>query len=253
MWPPTRTVLVATALFCALLDHAAGLKASDLFKVCNRNDPHLDDCARQTLEELRPKFKKGIPELKMASVDPMVIPRVSVTQGSGPVSIDSTFTNLHVEGITNYKINKMHVDPDNHRIDIEVELPYMYVYGDYTINGKVLVLPIQGNGDSWSNYTDVTGTAALIGHKETRKGEDFWKLDKLNFSLAVKRAIIHMNNLFNGNKQLGDSMNKFMSDNWEVVFEELKPVVDEAISAILYDVAIKVFDRFPMNQLFPEK
>ena len=49
----------------------------------------------------------------------------------------------------------------------------------------------------------------------------------------------------------GDSMNEFMSKNWKVVFEELKPVVDEAISAILYDVAKRVFDRFPVNELLP--
>jgi hypothetical protein len=37
----------------------------------------------------------------------MVIPKVSVTQGSGPVSIDSTFTDLHVAGITNFDIKKV--------------------------------------------------------------------------------------------------------------------------------------------------
>jgi hypothetical protein len=46
-------------------------------------------------------------------------------------------------------------------------------------------------------------------------------------------------------------MNDFMSRNWEVVFQELKPVVDQAISAILTDVASKVFDRFPFAELFP--
>lgn len=49
----------------------------------------------------------------------------------------------------------------------------------------------------------------------------------------------------------GDAMNDFMSRNWEVVFQELKPVVDQAISAILTDVASKVFDRFPFAELFP--
>jgi hypothetical protein len=46
-------------------------------------------------------------------------------------------------------------------------------------------------------------------------------------------------------------MNEFMSKNWEAVFQELKPVVDEAISAIMTDVARKVFHRFPFAELFP--
>lgn len=49
----------------------------------------------------------------------------------------------------------------------------------------------------------------------------------------------------------GDAMNQFLRSNWEVVFKELKPVVDEAISTILTDAARKVFDRFSLAELFP--
>jgi hypothetical protein len=49
----------------------------------------------------------------------------------------------------------------------------------------------------------------------------------------------------------GDAMNQFMRSNWEVVFKELKPVVDEAITTILTDAARKVFDRFTFAELFP--
>jgi hypothetical protein len=46
-------------------------------------------------------------------------------------------------------------------------------------------------------------------------------------------------------------MNQFMRSNWEVVFKEIKPVYDEAITAILTDTARKVFDRFSFAELFP--
>ena len=47
-------------------------------------------------------------------------------------------------------------------------------------------------------------------------------------------------------------MNRFMSENWEAVYKELKPVTNEAVSTLLGDVASKVFNAFPMDQLFPE-
>lgn len=50
---------------------------------------------------------------------------------------------------------------------------------------------------------DVTGTASLIGHKETRDGQDYMKLDEFKFHIEVGHASIHMNKLFNGNKLLG--------------------------------------------------
>jgi hypothetical protein len=46
-------------------------------------------------------------------------------------------------------------------------------------------------------------------------------------------------------------MNLFMSSNWEAVFREMKPVVDEAITTILTDAARRVFDRFSVAELFP--
>jgi len=50
----------------------------------------------------------------------------------------------------------------------------------------------------------VTGTGSLIGHKESRDGNDYMKLDQFKFSIHVEGAVIHMNKLFNGNKELGE-------------------------------------------------
>nr|AGM32444.1 hemolymph juvenile hormone binding protein (JHBP) [Coptotermes formosanus] len=242
-------VIVLTTLL--LYHDTTALKASDLFHICNRNDPQLNNCVKEAIEQLRPKLKSGIPQLKMPSVDPMFIPKVRLVQGSGPVSIDSTFTDIYVTGITNFDIKQVTVDLDNYRVDLQMALPYLYLNSDYTIQGRILALPISGSGDSWSNYTVVTGTGSLIGHKESRDGKDYMKLDQFKFSVDVAHADIHLNNLFNGNKELGDAMNRFMRSNWEAVFKEMKPVVDEAITSILTDIARKVFDRFSLAELFP--
>ena len=50
----------------------------------------------------------------------------------------------------------------------------------------------------------VTCTGSLIGHKESRAGNDYMKLDQFKLSVQVERADIHLNNLFNGNKELGE-------------------------------------------------
>lgn len=45
-------------------------------------------------------------------------------------------------------------DIDKYRLDFEVAIPYLHTHGDYKIDGRVLVLPISGSGDSWSNYSE---------------------------------------------------------------------------------------------------
>ena len=49
----------------------------------------------------------------------------------------------------------------------------------------------------------IAAIGSLIGHKESRNGQDYMKVDEFKFSIGVDHADIHFNNLFNGNKELG--------------------------------------------------
>lgn len=33
--------------------------AADLFKICNRNDPQLNNCVKESIEQLLPRLKSG--------------------------------------------------------------------------------------------------------------------------------------------------------------------------------------------------
>lgn len=49
-------------------------------------------------------------------------------------------------------------------MDLEVAIPYLFSTSDYKINGRILVLPIVGSGDSWSNYSMYKTVAQATGH-----------------------------------------------------------------------------------------
>jgi hypothetical protein len=51
---------------------------------------------------------------------------------------------------------------DNYRLELEVALPFLYAHGDYKINGRILVLPIAGSGDSWTNYSKHRQLATVL-------------------------------------------------------------------------------------------
>jgi len=165
--------------------------------------------------------------------------------------MDASFTNLYIHGISKCDIKKVNVDVDNYRLDLEVAVPFLFGASNYTISGRILVLPITGSGDSWSNYTGVTGSGSMFGHIESRDGKEYMKVDEFKFGVDAERAIIHFNNLFNGNKELGNVMNQLLSNNWQAVYRELKPAIDQTITAIFTDFSRKVFDRFSFAELFP--
>lgn len=69
-------------------------------------------------------------------------------------------------------------------------------------------------------------------------------------SIKPKNVLTTLENLFNGDKALGESMNKFLNENWEVIFDEMKPVIDEAIGEIVKNIINNVFAKIPYKDLF---
>jgi Haemolymph juvenile hormone binding protein (JHBP) len=61
---------------------------------------------------------------------------------------------------------------------------------------------------------------------------------------------LQLDNLFNGNKALGDNMNVFINENWEVIFQELKPAVRDTLIKIVSGLINDVFATLPYKEWF---
>ncbi|XP_054290313.1 protein takeout-like [Macrosteles quadrilineatus] len=131
--------------------------------------------------------KKGLPSLKIGPLDPLFVPKIRLRQGSGPVSLDLTSTDQIFKGIVNYRITSAKIDLKNYKMEFTVTLPWLYVGGKTKMEGRILAFPINGYGDSWSNYTMVSGKAILKGHPVEMEGKEFFRLDTVKFDMAVKQ------------------------------------------------------------------
>ncbi|KAG8325401.1 hypothetical protein J6590_068341 [Homalodisca vitripennis] len=133
-----------------LLLVAALARAAPRFKACKRSLPaaKLNECVRDSLQKAVPELVKGIPQFGLNSIDPLRVDSLEVPKGSNTaVSVEISFKNLDILGLKNAKIKSVDMDVEGYKMKskIEIDGPIM-LQGDYTINGKVLVLPIQGTG-----------------------------------------------------------------------------------------------------------
>jgi len=64
------------------------LSASQI-QPCNRTDPHLHQCVQKNIEILKPALKKGVPELFVPALDPLIIPPTCVNEAD---QVKVTFT-----------------------------------------------------------------------------------------------------------------------------------------------------------------
>jgi hypothetical protein len=61
-----------------------------------------------------------------------------------------------------------------------------------------------------------------------------------NVTLNPELISFNFENLFDGNKELGDNTNQVLNDNWKEVFDDVKSGYSEVFSQIL----IKLYDSF---------
>lgn len=145
--------------------------------------------------------------------------------------------------------------------------------GDYSVDGQILILPIKGNGKS--NITmsrfflsiillnkrinlifffavDSTLNIEFAGVPYEKEGATYMKIEKLNLTIDTKGMIYKVDNLFNGDKALGDNMNLFLNENWQEIFNEVRDSLSAAYANVLKDVINEAFSKYPYEKYFTE-
>ncbi|XP_049947742.1 circadian clock-controlled protein daywake-like [Schistocerca serialis cubense] len=220
-------------------------------KVCHRNDPRLNDCVRNSVDALKPYLKTGIPELSIPACEPLQIQQLVINQGRGPVSVRSTYSGIRVRGPASFNLKSVKVDLNKDRARFKLRLPRLEMTSDYKIDGRILLMPIIGKGHCEGNFTDVDATCTMQGERVERDGATYLHVKTFSTSFSIGHAKVKLNNLFGGDKELGDAMNQFLNENWRNVATEIKPVLEETISDLFKKFSNKIFSKFPMEQLLP--
>lgn len=65
-------------------------------------------------------------------------------------------------------------------------------------------------------------------------------------------AKMYFTNLFNGNKELGDTFNKFVNENWQDIFKEIKPAMASSLAQVYKSILNNVFSNIPYDEMFEE-
>lgn len=128
------------------------LFAAQILKLCRRNDPNVTDCLRKTIETLRANLTKGIPELMIPPCEPLQIPEISIQQNAGAIRLQSTYRNIIIKGLSNFTLRNISVDAKEGRLQADLWFPTLQMASNYLIHGKILLMPITGNGNAYGNF-----------------------------------------------------------------------------------------------------
>uniref|UniRef100_A0A224XV41 Putative hemolymph juvenile hormone binding protein n=1 Tax=Panstrongylus lignarius TaxID=156445 RepID=A0A224XV41_9HEMI len=247
------TLTIGILLLSVICTNAAQRKpAKEYLHICSDPKPEvLDECIKNSLEELKPLLIKGAPELGLPSIRPLQIERIEMHEGQGNFKLKQILTNLKVYGLSDYEVKEIRSNFKELTFNTTLFTKKADFIGNYEMDGQVLVLPVKGNGKVNHNFTDVTIKFITNLEKYQKNGEDYVRVKKVKMSINPKGAVVHFTNLFNGDKTLGDATNKFLNSNWKEAFETFRHLPENAFGEFIKSLSNRFFENFPMKELFP--
>ncbi|KAK5650422.1 hypothetical protein RI129_001451 [Pyrocoelia pectoralis] len=213
---------------------------------CSAKDPNLNECAKKHGQESLQDILKGDPKYKIPNMTPLNLPEIMFTSGNLSVHLE----NVVVLGLEYSKIKEINMDLSKRHISVAILIDNVNLISDYNINGSILILPITGNGRA--NITFVGGEYRFDFDYVLNDKRDGQYMEIMNDTLTykTKRSYYHFENLFGGNRALGEHMNTFLNEHWEDVQDDIGPALTKTISAIVKATLGGVISRVPFQEMF---
>ncbi|XP_075236521.1 protein takeout-like [Lycorma delicatula] len=214
---------------------------------CRKADPQINACIRRTFDHLRPYLIAGIPEIKLQSIEPMVIQKMTMENGHGPVRVRAVFSNMTIYGASNYTVLSVKSDLSKLRMDLGLGIPRIEATGSYDVNGNVLLFPVRSKGDFWASFSNITGIGKIYGIEVKKNGVVFMKTERLGIDFKLGKSRFKIRDVLNNNNVLGEAMSQFLNQNANEIIEEMKPAAAQAISRHFKSFLNGAFLQIPLQ------
>ncbi|XP_044268729.1 putative beta-carotene-binding protein [Tribolium madens] len=242
---PTCT-LVLSVLMC--VGYSTSRKIPSYVSLCHREDPKLEQCFINAVEQIRPYFREGVPDLFIPPMDPLVIPQAGLNSGD---NFKASFKNIQIYYADEFKIDHLKVDLNKVHIDLIVSFPRLRIKSTYNIDGRILILTLKGQGPADGNFTNVGAKLTVDGERYFKKGKEFIAITDKKLDLSLGKPVFYFDNFFRDNPELNEQTNKIINENIVDILDELRPVVDQTVTEFVLGIVTRLFNRYSMDELFP--
>ncbi|CAH1175610.1 unnamed protein product [Phaedon cochleariae] len=216
-------------------------------KPCSLSAPDFSSCCLQHGREAIPFILKGDKKFGIPNLQPLNVPYVEVNAGR---DLTIFLKDLKVHGLENVDLKLVKIDTKAKRITLKLDVPKLELIGQYKVDGKIMILPIKGEGD-----VSITAIGGKYEYDfdyvlENVKGEEYMAMttnDELDFKL--EKAVFKLDNLFNGDEVLGKQMNSFLNDNWKEVIGELGGAISQTVGTLARSIVSGIFKKIPYKAL----
>lgn len=125
------------------------LLTASYLPLCKYGD---NECIPRAVNQWLKVAKDGNKEVNLPRIDPLYVERANIIQDpSSNIAIKLTLRDAYVSGLNKaevYKTVGFEENPLKSKYEVHARIPKITIKSKYIVDGKVLILPITGNGDA---------------------------------------------------------------------------------------------------------
>lgn len=225
-------------------------KLPSAIKTCSRNSPKPSECILTVINGLRQRLATGdLGDVKTVALEPLGLDTIQFKRGP---EFTASFNNLLVSGPSNFVVSKLKTDIPNLRFNFTVQLPKLTFTGKYSLKMRLLLLNIQGKGPISGTLENTRAVVRLTAKRTPENGQEYVKFDNLVLKVTVGGAKFRLENLFNGDRTLGEIGNTIINENANLFVEELIPGFEKSLSKTFLEIANDILDHVTYDEMFPD-
>ncbi|VVC36457.1 Haemolymph juvenile hormone binding [Cinara cedri] len=250
-------LVVSTTLILALqTQYATAKKLPNFVHVCKRSDPQLEKCLVKTIESLRPELPIGIPKMQIPALEPMVIPMLVVNRNVEALKVKATIKDIRAWGGSKFVLSNLKVNLEKLNGEATVVLPNLFVNCTYDIDGRLMVIPLQGQGMYVGNITNTKADIkASVEVMKDKKNRDYFQIKDVRIKLRVGDAvgkIIAQNNNRN-NDAITETASVFYHQNRRAVLDIVTPIAEEIAHEFALQIGNNILKTILYDEILPKE
>ncbi|EEZ97638.2 protein takeout [Tribolium castaneum] len=223
------------------------------FKICNRKNPNLDECLKEAGFIGVRQATKDYPEIHLPNLNPLEVNEMKISAGSqGVVNVNQNFKNCKLYGVNTTSADTLQFDFEKNVAHVSGRIDELKVFCTYELNGKILLLPISGSGPSTVIIKKLKVKADYNFEQVKKKGKTYMHFTTFTVALEPGSVFFNFENLFNGDKKLGDNINKVLNENSKQVFDDVKEGYAQAFGSIVKQILNNLFAKVSIEEAFDQ-
>ncbi|CAG9823835.1 unnamed protein product [Phaedon cochleariae] len=189
--------------------------------------------------------RTGNKDLKIPSYLPFEVPLVEVEPSPG---LFFKLTNLKLHGLDTAAITDIKIDLEKQTFMLKLFTTHSKTISQYEVDGKLLSFAVYGTGPAEITSVNATTHVSFSFGMVEKDGKRYINISSILPIIDYNPGIVHyqFDNLFGGNKLLGDNINKFMNENPDEVADitnipnvaVIKAIILQTMKSILRGVSI---------------